>query len=366
MQRLQDTPPFRAGRFILGSLEDVTAEAKLRRQLVEAESRRQEEMRSLFEIIHVDPVIFDDFLEDMQYEFDRINESMKDKKISAREAMDVVFQSVHAIKSNALIIGLDGFSARVQELESEIKRLRERENISLEDLLHITVELEKIMKENDNFKAAIDKIRSFNVLPRKAGTGESQERRILFETLSRASQRTAADLGKKVRFEVFNLDSPALEQGPRRVIKEVLLQLVRNSVYHGIEDPLERHAAGKGEEGHIGLSIMIRDGTIHIKLQDDGRGLDFDRIRWKAEKLQILREGQEKDRNALLRVIFAPGFSTVENGGLHAGRGIGLNLVRNRIRNLGGSIKLRTTPGKGTVFHIVVPLDMADVEDKIS
>jgi two-component system chemotaxis sensor kinase CheA len=94
--------------------------------------------------------------------------------------------------------------------------------------------------------------------------------------------------------------------------------------------------------------------------------MDFDRIREKAEKLQIIREGQAEDKNALLQAIFAPGFSTAESGGLHAGRGVGLNLVRDRIRDVRGSIKLQTTPGTGTVFNISIPLDLAEVEDKIS
>jgi two-component system chemotaxis sensor kinase CheA len=352
-------------KFILGSIENVTAEAELRQQLADTESRQQQEMRSLFEIIHVDPVIFADFVEDLEYEFGRINETMKDASLSTQDAMELVFQSVHAIKSNALIIGLDGFGAKVHELESDLKKLREQKNISLEELLHITVEIEKIMRENDRFRASIDKIRSFNLQSSRTGKERDPEH-VLVETLLKASQRVSADLEKKVRFEVRELDPLALEQGPRRIIKEVLLQLVRNSVYHGIEAPRERRSAGKDEEGLIGLSILVRDDKIHIKLQDDGQGLNFDHIRQKAEELHILKEGQEEDKDALLRAIFVPGFSTASGSGFHAGRGVGLNLVQDRIRGLRGSIKLRTTPGKGTIFNIYIPLDQEYLEDKIS
>jgi chemotaxis protein histidine kinase CheA len=164
----------------------------------------------------------------------------------------------------------------------------------------------------------------------------------------------------------LNIDPQALEQGPRRIIKEVLLQLVRNSVYHGNESPSERRSAGKNDEGFISLSIMVQDGKIHITLQDDGLGLNFDQIRRRVEKLQILREGQEEDKNALLQAIFAPGFRTAEKGGFYAGRGVGLNLVRGRVRDVRRSIKLQTTPGKGTVFNIYIPLDIEAVKDKIS
>jgi two-component system chemotaxis sensor kinase CheA len=353
-------------KFILVSLEDVSAEAELRRSAAEAESKQQEEMRSIFEVIHVDPAIFRDFIDDMEYEFERINEAMKDQALSTHEALDLVFQSVHAVKSDALVIGLTNFSAKVHELESEIKKLRDQQTISTEELLHLTIRFESLMKEKDNFRTVIDKIQSFSFQSLTMGLERKQDQWVLVETLSKASQRTAEDLEKKVRFEVLGIDSLALEQGPRRVIKEVLLQLVRNSVYHGIESPAERHSAGKDEEGLISLSITVEDGRIHIKLQDDGVGLDFDRIRQKAEKLHILQDGQEEDKNALLQVIFAPGFSTAADSGFHAGRGVGLNLVRERIRELGGNIKLQTTPGKGTLFTISIPLGAAELEEKIS
>jgi two-component system chemotaxis sensor kinase CheA len=352
-------------KFILGSLEDVTAEADLRRRLEESESKQQEEMRSIFEILHVDPAVFKDFLEDAEYEFTRINDAMKDQRLSAREAMNIVFQSVHAIKSNALIIGLSNFSEKVHDLESEIKSLQERENIEIEDMLRLTLNIEKIINEKESFQNVIDRLQSFHFQPLPAAE-KNREGNALVETLSKASRRAAEDLEKKVRFEAAEIDPRALKQGPRRIIKEALLQLVRNSVYHGIESPAERLAAGKDEEGLISLSIVIQDGKIHVSLRDDGLGLNFDQIRQKAEKLQILREGQEEDRNALLQAIFAPGFSTAENGGLHAGRGVGLNLVRDRIRDARGSIKIQTAPGKGTVFNIIIPLDAADADGKIS
>jgi two-component system chemotaxis sensor kinase CheA len=352
--------------FILGSLEDLTAEVELRRQLAKAEAERQEEMSSVFEIIHVDPAVFRDFVEDMEYEFERINETMKDQSLSAQEAVDIVFQSVHAIKSNALTVGLNSFSAKVHNLESEIQKMKGREHIPTEELLRLTVAIDKIMKESDNFRAVIDKIQSFSFQSLTMGMEKNQIRRVLVENLSKASRQAAEDLEKKVRLEVLDIDSLALEQGPRRVIKEVLLQLVRNSVYHGIESPPDRRSAGKDEEGCISLSLAVKEGKIHIRLKDDGRGLDFDQIRQKAKKLHILQKGQEDDKNVLLNAIFAPGFSTAENGGLHAGRGVGLNLVRDRIRSLRGSIRLRTTPGKGTVFSIVIPLETEKLEDKVS
>jgi two-component system chemotaxis sensor kinase CheA len=338
--------------YILGTFEDITEAKVLQKQLAEEEGKREEEMRALFQVIQVEPRVFGDFLEDTEYEFDRINDILKDKKLSAAQAMVYIYQSVHAIKSNAVILGLDNFGNKLHELENKIKDIRDKEDISFEDVLHITVELENIMREKDKFRETIVKLQSF-----KGGDSRRQDRHVLIETLNKACEKAAAAQNKKARLIIEDIAGVVLEHGPRRTIKEVLTQLVRNSVYHGIEDPEEREKQGKNPEGQIKLSIKFDNNTIHIKLGDDGRGLDFERIRRKAEGLHMLRnKGEGEDKGYLSQVIFSPGFSTAETADVYAGRGIGLNLVKEKIRDLRGSIKLQTEPGKGTCFNLSIPM----------
>jgi two-component system chemotaxis sensor kinase CheA len=350
--------------YILGTLEDVTMEKELERQLSEAENRRENEMRSLFQVIQIDPRVFSDFIEETEHEFDRVNEALKNREVSARDTMVDIYQSIHAIKSNALILNLEDFSGSLNNLEAQIKQLRDRPegpsaggsgDISFDDVLHIIVELEKIMKEKDKLKSAISRIRAFQV---DAGNTRSQDRYILVETLTRTCDKTALATNKKARFITGDIDETVLAYGPRLVIKEVLAQLVRNGVYHGIETPDEREARGKAAAGLIKLSIKHIDNMIHIKLADDGEGLDFAKIREKAKTMHMLRSGEETDDEKLLHVIFKPGFTTVEEADVHAGRGIGLSLVRDRIRDLHGSIKVQSMPGKGTIFNIYIPMDV--------
>ena len=149
--------------FVLGTVSDQTFEVALQKQLSEEEGKRNEEMRALFEVIHVEPRVLHDFIEDAEYEFDRINAILKDNDRSAQSVMVDIYQSVHAIKSNAVILGLDSFSTKLHALEDEIKTLREKADISFEEVLHITVELDKLMRIKDSFKDLIDKILSFNV-----------------------------------------------------------------------------------------------------------------------------------------------------------------------------------------------------------
>jgi two-component system chemotaxis sensor kinase CheA len=337
--------------YILGTMQDITVETALQRQLAQEEQKLQEEMRALFEMIQVEPRVFSDFLEDLEYEFDRIHKILEDRSQATSKAVVDLYQSVHAIKSNALIVGLNNFSMKVHELESKIKDMREQKAIAVEDMLGLAMEIEQLMLEKDKFKNTIDKIRTF-----KVSSGTKQYEQVLVESLNRAVQRAAEDLGKQVRVVVDKREPGLLEHGPRRQVKDILLQLVRNAVCHGIEAPDERREKGKEVVGLIQLRIREKEDKLQIKLKDDGQGINFDKIRERAERLQLIKgEEMGRDKNRLLQAIFTAGFSTADEAGLHGGRGIGLSLVWERIRDIGGSIKVQTEAGKGTAFILYIP-----------
>ena len=339
--------------YILGTVDDLTREVELRRQLDEEENRRQDQMRAMFEVIHVEPRVLNDFIVDTEYEFDRINELLKDKSNAGAHVINELYQGVHAIKSNAIILGLESFAAKVHKLEDEIKVLREHADVSFQEILHITVDLDKIMKLKDGFKDIIGKIMAFNM-----SEGRLREEQVLIQTLQRVVDRAGTDMGKKAKLTIKKLDPTAIVAGPRRVMKEVLMQLVRNAMYHGIEKPDMRIAQGKGEAGVITLSIQVVSDKIVIQLSDDGNGLDFEKIHRKAlEKALIPSSTALDDKNALMQALFCAGFSTAESADMHAGRGIGLNLVRDRVKECHGSIKLQSDTGKGTTFRIYLPLE---------
>jgi two-component system chemotaxis sensor kinase CheA len=337
--------------FILGTFQDITAEAELKKKLAEEESRRQDEMRTIFELLQVEHQVFNNFTEDADYEFERINNTLKNAKLSPKDLLVEIYQSVHAIKSNSLIVGLVSFGEKLHRLESELKELRDKDHVVFDDLLHITVELENRMKDRDKFLDIIKRLKTFN-----SGDIENvkSDKDVFVETLSQACEKAAADLGKKARFVVDSFDGGVLDSGQRRVMKEILTQLVRNSVSHGIEPPEERKAKGKDETGTISLALSTGNGGIHIILKDDGKGLCFEKIAASALAKGLIKETEKTDRKALTQVIFMPGFSTSETENMHSGRGIGLNLVRDRLRELHGTMRLQNSAG-GLVFDIFIP-----------
>ena len=342
--------------FILVTVYDITTRVELQKRLAEEEARRQEETQAVFELIQVQPDVFNDFMSDMEFEFDAIDAVHKNEALSVHDALVKIYQSVHAIKSNAVILGLNIFGSKVHNLESKIKKLRELEgDIPFNALLDLTMDIDKISNERDSFRDIISKLEAY-----AKGSGDKKQNvKVMIDTLAKTTERAAEDQEKSIKFIATDIDAEAIEKGPRRVIKEILMQLIRNSAVHGIETPEVRKARGKKETGIIKLTINITADRKHIqiKLTDDGNGLDYKRIAEKAVSRKLIKKEDVGNKDALLKVIFAPGFSTAETEGMHAGRGIGLNLVRDRLKEIKGTVKLRSEDGKGIVFLLTVPFE---------
>ncbi|MCL2721198.1 MAG: ATP-binding protein [Treponema sp.] len=344
--------------FILATVYDITIRVELLQRLAEEESRRQEEMQAVFELIQVDPGTFNDFMKDMEYELSTIANIQKNEALSAHESLVKIYQSVHAIKSNAVILGLNIFGKKVHNLESRIKKLREMEgNVPFAEMLNLTMEIEKIIKEKEGFKDTIAKLQTYAGGNRTA-VQEKQNVKVLLESLSKTTSKAANDLEKQIKFIATDIDADAIDKGPRRVMKEILMQLIRNSAVHGIESPDDRKAKGKNETGVVKLSIKLSDDKNYILIRfiDDGQGLNYKRIAEKALSRKLIKKEDITNKDMLIKAIFSPGFSTAEVEGVHGGRGIGLNLVRDRIKEINGSIKLRSEDGRGVIFLVTLPV----------
>lgn len=137
-----------------------------------------------------------------------------------------------------------------------------------------------------------------------------------------------------------------------------LLHLVRNAITHGIESPAERIAAGKTPVGSLVLRGAWEGDHILIELADDGRGIDVGRVKEKAVELGLLKPDQAVDEANLIDILASHGFSTLEEAHFGAGRGIGMEVVVQNVRSVGGTTELQSTPGTGTVFRLLMPLTL--------
>src|ERR1043166_1137551 len=183
-----------------------------------------------------------------------------------------------------------------------------------------------------------------------------------WQKLPRIVRDLSSELGKQIELEMHGADTE-LDRQVLDLIKDPLTHMVRNSADHGLETPAERTASGKGEQGTIRLSAYHEGGHIIICIADNGRGLNTERIKAKALQNGLVSEAElEKMTEAQIhKFIFAPGFSTAATVTSVSGRGVGMDVVRTNIDQIGGTIDIKSVAGEGSSVTIKIPLTLAIV-----
>lgn len=182
----------------------------------------------------------------------------------------------------------------------------------------------------------------------------------VFNRFPRMVRDLAQKVGKDIKLELEGGDTE-LDRSVIEVIGDPLLHILRNSVDHGVETPDDREAAGKPKQGHIVVRARHQENHIVIEIEDDGRGIDHERVRQKAiDQGLVSREAAERlTEKECLQFIFASGLSTAQQVSDISGRGVGMDIVRSNIQKLGGIIDVETTIGVGTKFSLRLPLTLA-------
>jgi len=182
----------------------------------------------------------------------------------------------------------------------------------------------------------------------------------VFERFPRLIRDLSRDLGKQIRFDMegeeIELDRAILDE-----IGEPLVHLIRNAADHGIESPAERQGSGKSAEGRILVAAARERNTVAIRVVDDGRGIDREKILAKARREGLVSDADALSDDLLVRVLARPGFSTAQQVSGVSGRGVGVDVAMTRVRALGGTLEVRSELGQGTTFVIRVPLTLAIV-----
>lgn len=170
----------------------------------------------------------------------------------------------------------------------------------------------------------------------------------------------ARELGKQVRYETQRERTP-VDRDVLDKLDAPLNHLLRNAINHGLEAPQERIAAGKLETGRLRLEASYRAGMLAITISDDGRGIDLEQLKKKiVERRLTSRElAARMSPNELLEFLFLPGFSTRDEVTEISGRGVGLDVLHSQMQALGGSVRIQTHPGRGTSFHLHLPITLS-------
>jgi two-component system chemotaxis sensor kinase CheA len=374
---------------VLVAVADVTARVALAAQLKGAQDSAQSQMDAFLSILHVDPVQLSSFLDDSDVAFKMINATLRDPardSASFRRKIDGLFRQIHSIKGEASAIGLGSMESRAHALESDLASLRERTDLSGDDFLPLLTKFDDLVSHSQSVRDMVTKLASFRDSFGKhqassaapaASTGDSTTRAPKLsedavqaeQTLQRSARegfvasaqqladRIANDHGKKVVVTCRGHDQ--VPESYRRPVKDVLIQLIRNAVVHGIESPAERQAAGKSAEGHIRIQFeMVENGrAFRMQCEDDGRGLTPEKLRKTAVTKGIISQADAQalsDQEAMM-LVFRSGFSTASNVTRDAGRGVGMDVIAEIAARLGGRISLNSEIGKNMKLSLSFP-----------
>jgi two-component system chemotaxis sensor kinase CheA len=187
----------------------------------------------------------------------------------------------------------------------------------------------------------------------------------LFRRMIRLVHDLSAKAGKKVDLELFG-EETEIDKTVIETITDPLVHLLRNSLDHGLEPPDERLAAGKNEKGKVKLSASHEEGEVWVTIEDNGRGLNKEKILEKAiSKGLIEGDGSDMTDKQIHHLIFAPGFSTAAQITDISGRGVGMDVVKKNLEKIKGKIDVNSTPGQGTIINLRIPLTLAIIDGMI-
>ncbi|MDC3332786.1 chemotaxis protein CheA, partial [bacterium] len=268
---------------------------------------------------------------------------------------EVTTQQAAAPASSSIRVGIDkvdnlinlvGELVITQSMLSELGN-----NFEMEKLERLSTGLEQLLQNTKELQESVMRIRmlpisfAFNRFPRM---------------IRDLSTKTGKKVELKLTGEQTELDKTVMEQ-----INDPLVHLVRNAIDHGIEPSEERLALGKPETGEIHLNAYHKGGSIVIEISDDGRGLDPDKLVAKAVEKGIIGAHENLTEEQIYDLIFAAGFSTAAVVSDISGRGVGMDVVKRNIKDLGGRIEIESTLGKGSLFRVHLPLTLAILDGQL-
>jgi len=355
-------------RQVLVSVNDVTSRVLLARDAAEAQTNAQAHTEMLLGILKLDARQLGTFLSDCKATLSQVNSILKvpARDPSAyREKVEQMFREMHRLKGEAATIGVTTVETRAHEFEDLLSGLRQRERLDGNDFLPLVVRLDDLLAHLASIRELLERLGEMRTAAAACATQLMPTLAVpeappdFSATLVNLAHRIATEQGKKVRLLAEGLDR--VPGTYRRAVQDVIVQLLRNAVAHGIEPPSQRRESGKDETGKVIVQFVSEGDAFRLTLEDDGAGIVTQDVRDAAIRRGLIsdEDAARFDAKAALALIFRPGFSTREGADRDAGRGVGLDLVRRTVQDLGGRIGVSTTPGRATRFRVMLPAESA-------
>jgi signal transduction histidine kinase len=356
-------------KHVLVSVGDITSSVMLAKELQESQENANQQVDMLLGVMHIDPVQLMSFLDATETGLQLVNAIMKEPARSDsefRKKLDGLFRELHSIKGEASALNLMSVAHRTHGLEDMVTELKKKPELSGNDFLSVVLKLDDLLAHLRSVRELGSRLSSLrdsapvdtSVTANIRGPAASAAKAAADEltgTLNSLAERLAHDHKKR-----FKLSLSGLNEIPRSyvpTIKDVLIQMLRNSAVHGIEASDVRRAHIKEDVGVVRIEFRKASDGFELMFEDDGAGLLPDQLKAAAVRKQIVtpEEAAAMDTRAAMALIFRPGFSTQEHVSMDAGRGVGMDVVAKSVYAIGGKIGVTTNPGKFTRFKVSLP-----------
>lgn len=362
--------------FALVTVEDVTSRIALNREIKESAARIERQAELLFGVIHVEPRQLREFIDLSRAGLEEASVSLRDEGTTAglapserqaayRETIDRLFRTVHRIKGDAALLKVGYYEQKAHDFEDKLQQLRRQTVLDGKDFVPLVLDLSEMMQSFDDMSEVVGRLSAMygGAAPAKAREPDAE---LTGTSLAALAQTLAKRQGKSVQFNTTQFSHNLIPAAYQRGIRDALVQMIRNSIVHGVETPSEREALGKDPTGTLQLESILEGNWLRIVYSDDGQGLNYERLAQKAVELEATRPGilarlvdsanNQWHIEELNQLIFEPGLSTAAESGIDAGRGVGLDLVKHTVTGWSGQISVHTEPGAWCAFVIDLPI----------
>ena len=359
-------------RHLLVTVNDITTQVELKKKLEFSEQKSTKELELMMTLLSMNPEEAGAFLARTEHTLVDINNYLKapckTKSEYAEKARDL-YRMAHKLKGECGLMQMDFLMENVHDLESMIQLVIDNNEVTGEDFLPITYQLKELMNKFDSLNELLGRIKTFakqsspnmfaNAQASIAGKGQLNAKvPISPMQLHSLAINVAEDMSKQVTTKIDICDLACVPDDQVRDARDLLVQLIRNAVVHGIELPSIRTLQGKQAQGLLKIKVRIVKGELRLSVSDDGAGLNGQAIREKAiaQGLVSMQEADQLSNKKLAKLLFSTGMTTLDSSNLHGGRGVGLDLVKNLVRQNSGKISVLWEKQVYTEFRIRLPL----------
>ncbi|MCG3809469.1 Hpt domain-containing protein [Psychrobacter sp. Ps4] len=383
---------------ILVNVNDVSDAVYLEQRLEKERSQNDMQIEMLTTILNVNPKIINEFIDNTQMHIEKMNNILKNPGSSQYELegkLKAIYREMHSLKGEASALKLHSFTKIASDAEDKLHALQNQGQLSGNDFLPLAVHLDDLLSLSNTIATLGERINRSApaTAPTANGLDDNSAQNSMSKTVATDSQTSnpsissmdtdigqdidldndatddhlsfykafakdiAARQGKQVELKSNTLMQADIPAHLVKPIKEISIQLLRNAVVHGIEAPSVRHSIGKTAVGTIDLELKDNGSDFMLMVQDDGQGIDYDSIRAKlsSDGRFSTEEASQLSQSELLKQLFSSGFSTKEHADEDGGRGVGLDIIKAKVKDYDGKLNVNSEFGQMTRFVITLP-----------